>query len=71
MFMCMGVLPACVFVHHVCTVLTKAKRGQQIPGTGVTGEFVLSRAGWELNRCCLGEQPVFLTTHLVLQPQFN
>lgn len=31
-----SVLPACVYVYHVCAMPTEVGRGHQIPGTGVT-----------------------------------
>jgi hypothetical protein len=34
--MCMSILPECMSVHCVWTVLLEAQRGCQIPGTGGT-----------------------------------
>lgn len=38
--MCIGILPACVYVHHVCDVPTEARRGAPTPGTGVRRNWV-------------------------------
>lgn len=29
--MCMGILPACLCVHHVCAVISKARTGASAP----------------------------------------
>ena len=57
----MGVLPACVSVHHVCAVPVEARRGCHIPGTGVTDSCELLCGCWELNLGPLEEQRVLLT----------
>ena len=55
-FMCMGVLPTCVSVHYVCTVLKEAFRGCWIPGTGVRHGCEPWYGCWELNTGPLKEQ---------------
>lgn len=51
--MCMAVLPACMYVHHVHAVPTEARRGCKIPWT-----WSYSFGCWESNLGPLEEQPV-------------
>lgn len=64
-FMCMGVLSACLSVHHVCAVSVEASRGQWMPlGLEIQHGYKLP--------CNLGPQkewPVLLATEPLLQAQ--
>jgi hypothetical protein len=65
-FMCMGVLLACMYVHytHTCLVPAKPWRGHQIPSDCSYSESLCGC--WELNQ---GPLEVLLTAKLSLQPQ--
>ena len=41
--MCMGVLPACMYMYHMCAwYLRRPEEGVRVPGIGVTDGFELS-----------------------------
>lgn len=66
--MCMGVLPACLPVHHVyCWYLKEPEDGVSSPGTRVTDICELLSGNWELNPGPVEEPPVLLTTEPSLQ----
>lgn len=60
-FMCMCVLPASKFVHHMHAVPVEVRRGgNESPGTGIVGSPE-PLCGWsKLILGLLGEQSVFL-----------
>ena len=55
---CMTVLPACMYVHHVCTLEVKEDIG--CPETGVTDSCEAPCGCWDLNLDPLEEQQVLL-----------
>ena len=61
--MCMGVLLACTYVHHMHMVATETEGSIKPTGLGVT-----DCGCWELNLGSLQEQPVLLTADSSLQP---
>lgn len=66
-FMCMGLLPACIFVYHIwtwCPGMTEEGVGS--PGTEVTESYEMSHPCLEQTLCPLEEQPMLLTTLLFL-----
>ena len=58
--MCMGVLLACMSVHHAHVVPMDAGEGTRSPGTRVTDAWKLSCACWELNPVLLATKPPLL-----------
>ena len=60
--MCIGVLSACMFLFHVCTVCALSKEDIGFSGTTVTDNYVSPGGFWELNLGLLEEQPGVLTT---------
>lgn len=63
-FLCVGILPACVFVHHMCAWnLQRPEEGTRSPGAGIKESGELAYGYWELNLDPLEEQPVVLTRH--------
>jgi hypothetical protein len=46
-FTCVNVLSVYAYVHHMYTMLMEARKGHQIPGTGVTGGCEPPCGGWE------------------------
>lgn len=70
-FTCMSILAACVGVHYMGAVPTKAKKGHQIPWNwGLTADSCeLSLGYWVLNPSPLQEKQVLLITEPSLQPQ--
>lgn len=66
--MCMGVLHACLSVHHASAYLVqRPEEGNGSPGIKVTGGCKLPCICWELKSGPL-KQPVFLTDKPSLQP---
>lgn len=53
-----GVLSACIFIHHMCTVLVEVRRGVAFPKTGVITGCQLPCEYKELISVPLEEQPV-------------
>lgn len=64
-FICMGVLPACMSVHHMHTVSTEAIKSSQ---AGVTDGREPLCGCWESNPVPLEDQPGLLVTEPSLQP---
>lgn len=64
--MCMGVVPACMSLHHMCAVSSEARRGFRIDPLELELELVVSHqmdAGFPLNG-----QPVLLDIEPTLPP---
>jgi len=62
----MGVLSACMYVHHVCAWCPW--RSEVGVGSTVMHGCELLCMGWELNLDPLGKQPVLLTVESYFQP---
>lgn len=57
-FMCMGVLPGCMCVHHMCARYPRGpEKNIRLPGTWVTDGYLLQCGCWESNPGSLEEQP--------------
>lgn len=67
LFVCTGVLPACIYVHHVCAVAVGARRVHQV----VMDVCELLCGHWELNLCPMQDQQVLSSTVSFLQTQTN
>lgn len=50
-FVYMNVLPACMDVYHICDANAKARRGNQIYSTRVTGFCDLGAGNWAQAPC--------------------
>lgn len=68
--MCVRVLPACMYVYHLCAWCPQMPQGGiKAPGTGVTDGCELPHGSWESNPDPQGEQTVSEPlSHL--QPQY-
>jgi hypothetical protein len=67
-FMCMGILPVCMYVHLVVHTFKEVRRGFRLPGAGVLDDCELPFGCWELNLGRLEKQlVVFLSTEPALQ----
>ena len=59
LFTCMGVLLACMSVHHMCAwCVCKLEEGVRVPVSRITDDWGLPGRWWELNPDPLEEQPV-------------
>jgi hypothetical protein len=58
----MGILPAFIFVHHVCANPGRAEEGVRSPETGVTDGCEPPCECWELNPGPLKEKQILSTT---------
>lgn len=58
--MCMCVLPANKFVHHMHAVPVDRRGGNESPGTGIVDSPETLYGWWKLILGLLGEQSVFL-----------
>lgn len=69
-FSCMyECFPACMYVHHICTVLYE---GKCFPGTGfTTGTGELPHAGWECYLGHLSKQHMLLTMECYIRPKIT
>ena len=55
----MGVLPACMSVHHMCVwCACKLEQGVRVPGTRIADNWELPGGCWGWNPGPLKEQPV-------------
>ena len=61
LFMCMAVLPACMYMCHMCAVPMSPKEGSRFPGNGATDGCELLCGCQELHLGPLDEQAVLLT----------
>ena len=69
LFMCMGVLPACMSLHQVFPwCFQRSEEGVQFPVIIVTDNCGLPHGSWYLILGPLEEQPVLLTSEPSLQP---
>jgi hypothetical protein len=62
LFYLMNVVPVYINVHHVCAVPTEARRGHQIPWTGVTGNCAcrsFGKAASALNCWSISPVPIY------------
>lgn len=68
-FPCMGILPVCLSVHHLCVLVHRdQKRVSDAPGVGVTLGCEGPCGCWESNSSPIEGQPRLLTTEPSLQP---
>jgi hypothetical protein len=65
----MGILLACLSVHHVCAGPTEARSDVRFTGTGITDGCGLPCRCRELNLYLLEEQPVLIYAGIALQLQ--
>lgn len=67
-FMCLSVLPTCMFISTCVQCLRRPDKGFGSLGTGILSGLVLPCGFWESNLSSLEEQPVFLTAEPSVQP---
>lgn len=65
--MCIGVLPACMSVHHLYIV---SEENISSPGTGVRDSYELLCGCWKSNPDPLEEELVYIAAKATLQPTF-
>lgn len=66
----MGILPACMSVHHMNAGPQSPEEVMASSGTGVRESCGLPCASWELNLCPLEKQSTPLGTDSFLQPPY-
>lgn len=60
--MCLGILPACMPVHHVCKLPLEARKGARYLGTEIIDGYEPARGLWKQNLGPLEDREVLLTT---------
>lgn len=69
--MCINVLPACMYVCHMCLVSMEVRGSLGSPRYGVTEVGELSSGGWDSNPAPLQEhQALFITESPLLLSEF-
>jgi hypothetical protein len=65
--MCIGVLPMCMSVHHMCACISGSQKRTPAP-LGLGWNYRHSHVGAQIKPWSSGKKPMFLATESSLQP---